>query len=523
MRLRLGLLLVIATVQLYAGGRNRPPYPFHLLSPINGSIFLPGDSVRLVWQRSIDDDWDTVTYRIEFSQGSMWTLVGTTRDTSMLLLPALFGYVPWRVTAIDRFTLVPSIEVFWFQVGTSYLPWYIQTSGTTRPLYSVKAVSRTVAWTVGDFFTVRRTTNGGQNWLAANGPYPEDAYVVEAVDANNAFAATAPGVTAYIYRTSNGGATWIRVFQQVGGFINAIRMFDATNGIAVGDPVGGKWTILRTTTGGAMWLHDTVFAPAQVGNDLGWNNSFASIGTTHIWFGTSSNRLYRSTNWGTTWSVSSTPLPNAISVAFGNQQEGLIGSTTGALARTTDGGVTWLNVAIPGSGSVAAISWAGSSLGYFAARGASIYLSTDRGNTWRSSFPGGIWTIQHMSFVSSPPSGYTNGWAVSTTGGIAEYLPYIEEVDTRKTEAPTEFVLYQNYPNPFNPTTTIEYKLPHADFITLKVFNMLGQEVRTLVNEHKEAGHHVVRFSAEDLPSGVYLYGLETSRSNQARKLLILR
>jgi hypothetical protein len=73
---------------------------------------------------------------------------------------------------------------------------------------------------------------------------------------------------------------------------------------------------------------------------------------------------------------------------------------------------------------------------------------------------------------------------------------------------PTEFALYQNYPNPFNPTTTIEFDIPEASIVTLKVYNLLGQEVATLVNREEIEFGDGVTFDASALPSGVYLYRL---------------
>lgn len=88
---------------------------------------------------------------------------------------------------------------------------------------------------------------------------------------------------------------------------------------------------------------------------------------------------------------------------------------------------------------------------------------------------------------------------------------------------PQHFMLPQNYPNPFNPSTTIRYELPKVSFVALKVYNVLGQEVATLVNEKREAGRYEIEFRANNLPSGVYFYRIKASESIQTRKLLLMK
>ena len=88
---------------------------------------------------------------------------------------------------------------------------------------------------------------------------------------------------------------------------------------------------------------------------------------------------------------------------------------------------------------------------------------------------------------------------------------------------PSQFALSQNYPNPFNPSTTIRYALPERSHVTLAVFNTLGQQVATLVEGEREAGHHEVTFDASTLASGVYLYRLTAGDYVQARKFVLLR
>ena len=84
-------------------------------------------------------------------------------------------------------------------------------------------------------------------------------------------------------------------------------------------------------------------------------------------------------------------------------------------------------------------------------------------------------------------------------------------------------MLFQNYPNPFNPATIINYQLPKASFVTLKVFDLLGKEVKTLVNEFQESGRYNVTFNANNLASGVYIYRIQAGNFIASKKLILMR
>jgi hypothetical protein len=88
---------------------------------------------------------------------------------------------------------------------------------------------------------------------------------------------------------------------------------------------------------------------------------------------------------------------------------------------------------------------------------------------------------------------------------------------------PEDLSLEQNYPNPFNPSTKISFSLPFKDNVTLKVFNSLGQEVSSLINSEIEAGYHEVNFNAANLPSGIYVYSLNTSKGFVSKKMMLIK
>jgi hypothetical protein len=88
---------------------------------------------------------------------------------------------------------------------------------------------------------------------------------------------------------------------------------------------------------------------------------------------------------------------------------------------------------------------------------------------------------------------------------------------------PTEFRLEQNYPNPFNPRTTIHFQLPSKSHVTLRVYDILGQELETLINEEREAGMYILQYDGLNLTSGIYFYRLQAGSYSETKKLILLK
>ena len=96
-------------------------------------------------------------------------------------------------------------------------------------------------------------------------------------------------------------------------------------------------------------------------------------------------------------------------------------------------------------------------------------------------------------------------------------------VSVKDFSVPTDFTLEQNYPNPFNPSTTIKYQIPELSFVTLKVYDVLGSKIITLVSEEKPFGNYEVEFNAATLPSGVYFYRLHSGSFVETKKMVLIK
>ena len=97
------------------------------------------------------------------------------------------------------------------------------------------------------------------------------------------------------------------------------------------------------------------------------------------------------------------------------------------------------------------------------------------------------------------------------------------DIELTQQQSVVSFQLKQNYPNPFNPSTTIEFALPKSAFVTLKIYNLIGEEVASLIAEKREAGIHQINWDASGVPSGVYLYRLEAGDFVRVKKLILMR
>jgi hypothetical protein len=119
--------------------------------------------------------------------------------------------------------------------------------------------------------------------------------------------------------------------------------------------------------------------------------------------------------------------------------------------------------------------------------------------------------------------GGSPNWPPSSLSVVEEYTPPITSVENKAIKSPASFMLHQNYPNPFNPSTTIIFDLPKASEATLKIFNIIGEEMATLVSDRLSAGSYSYEWDAHNLPSGVYLYRLEAEGFIQTKKMILIR
>lgn len=396
--------------------------------------------------------------------------------------------------------------------------WTEQSSGVTTSIYSVSGVNDNIAWVCGAAGRVMRTNTGGMNWINATGtgiPGTLDLYNIFAQDSTTALV-TGSSTSAFVYRTTNGGLTWVQVFSQTGGFMNAIWMTSPTAGVMTGDPVGERWSFWRTIDGGVTWDSTGMYIP-QAASEAGWNNSLYVSGT-NIWFGTNNSRIYYSALAGLTgtWQVQTTPQASSYAVWFNTLTSGLSGGAQ--LMQTNNAGTNWANLTAPGTGNFNGIT--GYGLNYWVTRQATmIYRTTDNGASFTTDYTAPAGSYLHIAKARTG----NRMWGVRNNGGISK-SDGIVGVTPVGTTIPDAYGLSQNYPNPFNPVTNFTFSIPANASVTLKVYDITGRLIESLLeNEMKSPGFYTVSFNASKYSSGIYFYTLTADNFTSTKKMILTK
>lgn len=296
------------------------------------------------------------------------------------------------------------------------------------------------------------------------------------------------------------------------------------------------WTVSVTNQGIFSGTMHGMFRSTDNGNS--WTlltNGFFDVGVMivsdvnssgHIFAIELSHGIYRSTDNGNTWNATNSGLPIVdIVQSLGIDRDGFIYTeSSGKIYRSINSTVTpvelssFSGIAI---GNNIDLNWKTAS--ELNNRGFQVERKNTEGDFVTIGFIKGFGTTteeQEYSYIDKDlPAG--------------KYIYRLRQVDFNGTfkiynaveveMLPEKFSLSQNYPNPFNPSTNISYAIPYEEHLTLKIFDILGNEIQTLVNELKPAGRYNINFNAANLPSGVYYYILQAGNYSETKKLLLLK
>lgn len=384
------------------------------------------------------------------------------------------------------------------------------------------------------------TTDGGATWTSKAVTLPSTTTLgignISATSATNAyisvFPVTGSVATQGVYKTTNGGTTWTKVTGAAFGassFIDLVHFFDATNGVAMGDPVNGKFEVYRTTNGLGWSAVTAANLPTPLnGAEFGYTNKFATQGNT-IWIGTDNGRLLRSTDKGATWTAITTPVADfggattttsVADFAFRDDNNGIImrqNYSTDAtpvyvdytLYRTTDGGATWTDITdvsqiVYHSG----VAYAGNVL-YSNGSSANNFgtsFSTDDGATWTD-----LSTTSHtcLEFLSDSV-GYSGGFATSTTaGGIYKLVPATVNTNTFTSDK------FTVSPNPVTDVLKIS-NAKGINFTNVEITDINGRTVKSFNANNLTAS----QVNVAELTAGIYFLNITSDAGKAVKKFI---
>jgi photosystem II stability/assembly factor-like uncharacterized protein len=339
---------------------------------------------------------------------------------------------------------------------------------------------------------IHKTTSGGTNWSTLTMPEVGIANDISVLNADTFWVADpAPLNIGGIYRTTNSGVGWERIYGGTANNPERIYMYNARIGFMYTSQAGPLW---KTTNGGYNWFSVT----GGVFNDIYFVDSLVG--------------------WKCT--------PNS----------------SGNMFRTIDGGLNWQNQTLP-QGGIILISnisrfcvlnrdtiYAGGGQVFYGSgvfRGM-FFRSTNGGNNWLFQVPDtsfGIYAFGSTKFLNKN-IGWILGYRESvprlihtTNGGDTTFLVGLQQISN---EIPKKFILFQNYPNPFNPITNIKFQLTKRGSAQLIIYDINGRELIDLVNSSQNAGTYDVDFPGYGYSSGVYFYSLIVDGKRISTKKMIL-
>jgi photosystem II stability/assembly factor-like uncharacterized protein len=423
-------------------------------------------------------------------------------------------FLAWFITTLNIITFSQS---FWEKIE----------SPTSKLLNSLSFIDSITGWVSGDSGLIIHTSNGGKDWETQ---YTNDSlnvvnifFLDEHYGWASAYSSYYEPYGTFLLKTTNGGLDWNSEYLRLGEVIvHSIYFLDSLTGFAV----GGPQVFHRTTDGGSNW--EPVILDSS--NASGIPPITIKFYTDQYGYACGGVRdvvgvIWRTTDGGLSWAtvvdtLTTEPLydihmfDSLHIIAMGGDPE--FGSSQ---VVSTDAGNTWEYSGLGIFYYPVSIGFRTNTEGWVPMGEQGFFLFTsDSGENWTIANPLDSTRVVRVCFPDS-----THGYGIGPYGTIVKYV-YQDPVNIEADEnSIPNFYLQQNYPNPFNPTTTIKYSIPEEGFVKLAVYNMLGEEIATIVHTIQKAGRYEVNFNASGLASGVYVYRIEAANYTASRKLILMK
>jgi len=399
-------------------------------------------------------------------------------------------------------SIIKIILIFFALYNFTFAQWVPVNSGMGSQSVWYLAVKGDTIFAGTEFNGIYKSTDNGGNWTPTSLNNREIRNI--AVNGIYIFAGT---YLNGVYRTTDNGTTWTQV-GLIGLTVNALAAYG--NYVFAGTQFNG---VYKSTDNGTTW-NPTLL-------NIGWFNALAVSGN-YIFAGNFNGLgVYKSTDNGTTWPQ--TPLDNQqVAGLAANGDNVFAGTSTGVWLSTNYGG-NWTQTSLPNNQGVIALAINGNNVFAGTYTFAGVYVSTNNGGSW-TQWNVGLGNLSVYSFC------ILNTFIFAGTQYNSVYRRPLVEVGIQpiSSEIPKDFSLSQNYPNPFNPATKMRFSLPlpskgGVQTVKLVVFDILGQEAATLVNEQLNPGTYEVEWNASNYASGVYYYRLVAEGYSDTKKMILIK
>ena len=402
--------------------------------------------------------------------------------------------------------------------------WVQQSSGTTSSLKSISFLTEQTVLVCGFNGTLLKTTNGGLNWFPKISGTNDALFTMKFFNSLTGYAIGRENYGGVIYKTTDSGENWTRtlvVMDSLQGFFRC-HFYSETlwYSIAFVDvPFFGTATALyMTTNSGNNWSRTGFAVPDEYISEVYFVNELTGHFVTRRNSTPSFGYDYKTTTGGGSWTYKALGA-NSYSVYFRDINTGFAGGDGGFIWKTTNGGNNWLNAQCCPGGLQGAFSFPSENTGYSAGY-AKIYKTVNGGNNWFNISASFITVVYYDIKFFNDTIGYCVGDAgtilKTTNGGITA-------LNNSSGTVPAEYSLSQNYPNPFNPATVISFDIPKSSLVSLIVYDAMGREVKTLLNESLGAGAYSFDWDASSYPTGVYFYKLQANEFISTRKMVLIK
>jgi photosystem II stability/assembly factor-like uncharacterized protein len=401
--------------------------------------------------------------------------------------------------------------------------WVLQHTGTSEDLYEIKMFSSSLGFACGEGGIILKTTNGGTNWISLTSGSGPDMFCFAFHHNGASFSDDTlfiAGRSGYLRRSTNGGNTWVLLpTGTTGSSINGIYSRDF-------GPVLGKLIIACSDNGEIIYSRNLgqTWQTAVSGtnlklNDVNYNYFRNEIYVTgHLGVFLYSNDFLSVPNI----TFQSRPVPNQsenlLDISSETYPVMYISTSQGKVLSSSNGGVNWGISNTGVSSDLTCVSRAQSTFTFTAGENGVIRRTTNSSG-WISQSIG-----QTLDYHAIDMVNINTGWIAGDSGVILKTTNGgLTSINQISSGTPSEFYLSQNYPNPFNPSTNFEFEIADFGFVTLKVYDVMGKEVRTLVSESLRAGVYKAEFDANGLPGGIYFYRLETAGFIDTKKMMLIK